>query len=195
MEIELQRIGYNPRVSTDSFAANLVINGVKAATINKKGAETMYYPVNAEGEKLTAKAEEFLKKQADPTTLADRIDKLFSNYLAGLESKKFDKKVALMMKRNIVIGEPNKYMRMVQTGTPVEMLLKGAGRQMLVSLLAGRVIPTMSENERILNTNIPDDILKESGLSGGQLLGKAERTVSKEEKEPVKKARRPGVKI
>ncbi len=195
MEIELQRIGYNPRVSTDSFAANLVINGVKAATIKKKGNETMYYPVNAEGEKLTAKAEEFLQKQPDPTTLTDRIDKLFSDYLMGLESKKFDKKVALMMKRNIVIGEPNKYMRMVQTGTPVEMLLKGAGRQMLVSLLSDRVIPTMSESERILNTNIPDDILKESGLSGGQLPRKAERTVSKEEKEPVKKTRRPGVKI
>ncbi|MBK1439865.1 hypothetical protein JHJ32_07715 [Parapedobacter sp. ISTM3] len=181
MEIELRRISHHPRVSMEAFAANLFINGTKAATVSNNGLGTQYYPVDKNGEKLVTEAEQYVKKlpgeqklvdgrqQVVENTLGGHIDKLFAAYLAGIERKKFDKKVDVLAKRNIVIGEPGKYMRTIQTGTPIEMLLTGAGREVLTKLLSERAIPSLSENEAILNKNIPADILKNAGLTDGQM--------------------------
>lgn len=180
MEIELKRIGYNPRVDVNAFAANLFINGEKAAVITNKGSGTEYYPVDAQGAELVAQAEAHLKKQPGEkkvidgkeqtvrNTLTDHIDRLFAEHLAGIERKKFDKKVDLMAKQNIVIGEPGVYMRTYPMKTHIDMLTSPAGREMLASTIATKILPTMRENETILNSNIPQDVLKKAGLKDVQ---------------------------
>ena len=128
MEIELRKIAYNPRLDENAFAANLFINDVKAATVTNTGNGTQYYPVDTETSKLVVQAEDFLakqpgekkvvdgKEQTVKQTLSDRIDALFATHLADIERKKFDKKVDLLAKRNIVIGEPGKCKSSAKSG-------------------------------------------------------------------------------
>lgn len=197
MEIELKRIAYNPRLDENAFAANLFINGEKAATVNNKGNGTQYYPVDAETAELVAQAEEYMNKlpgekkvvdgeeQTVKQTLADRIDSLFAAHLADIERKKFDKKVELLAKRNIVIGEPGRYMRTHAMKAPVDVLVQGPGKAVVTETLAKRVLPTMSDNEQILNRNIPEEIFKEAGLDSKQ-FSKAE--LSADTKKTIKKS-------
>lgn len=196
MEIELKRIGYNPRLDVKAFAANLFINGEKAATVANNGNGTQYYPTDENGAELVSQAEAFLKKapgvrkeidgkeQVVKETLEERIDTLFSEHLSAIERKKFDKKVDLMEKRNIVIGDPGRYMRTYSMKSPVDMLVQGAGKILIIDTLKSRIIPEMQDNEKVLNKNIPPGILKEAGLTGSQQL-KTEQPV-----ETTKKANR-----
>lgn len=207
MEIELKRIAYNPRLGIDAFAANLFVNGQKAAMVSSTGSGTQYYPVDGKGAKLVAEAEEYAKKipidrkivdgreQDVMANLGTYIEKLFAIHLAEIELKKFDKKVDQVSKRNIVIGERGKYMRTVPTGTPIEMLQTGAGRQLLVKTISERALPTLSENERILNTNIPADILKDAGITDKHLPKQEQKNEVKTEQENTKKTKRQGTKV
>lgn len=182
MEIELKRIAYNPRLDENAFAANLFIDGVKAATVNKRDGNTQYFPVDAETTELVAKAEEYMKKlpaekkvvdgkeESVKRTLADRIDNLFADHLAGIERKKFDKKVDLLAKRNIVIGEPGRYMRSHAMKAPIDVLVQGSGKDLVTETLTKKVLPTMSDREKILNKNIPEEIFKEAGLDDKQFI-------------------------
>lgn len=192
MEIELKRIAYDPRLDESSFAGSLYINGEKAATVSRKNDSTKYLPVDEKGMELVSQVEEYLKKQPAEKkmvegkeqsvrpTLADRIDALFATYLEGIEQKKFNRKVDLIQKRNIVVGESGRYMRTIPTNALVNILVKGNNKEVINDILVKKVIPSMSETEVILNNNIPAIILKEAGLKPEQYLNKeAEHTVKK----------------
>ncbi|OJV55333.1 MAG: hypothetical protein BGO31_20600 [Bacteroidetes bacterium 43-16] len=182
MEIELRKITYNPRLDEDSFAANIFINGQKAAIANRKNGRLLYYAVDDRGIDLVEQAQQYLKKQPrekglidgkEPMIsdlLSDKIEHLFATYLMAIERKKFDKKVELMQKRNIVIGEPGRYMRTVPTKTQVNLLVTEGYKDLILDILTNKVLPSMSGNEKILNTNIPVIILKETGLKTEQYL-------------------------
>lgn len=201
MEIKLNRIGYNPRLGINAFAANLMVDGKKAAIVSNKGEGTEYYPVNEEGASLVESAEKYMKtlpkesktidgkEQQVAQTLAGKIDKLFAQYLAEIENKKFDKKVELMQKQNIVYGQHNKYMRTHSMKTPIKMLLTGRGKDLLIDALSKKILPEMSHEERILSTNIPADILKAAGFKELQQAATAniEKKVAK--KKPGQKLR------
>src|SRR5690606_16690347 len=81
-----------------------------------------------------------------------------------------DKKIDLVEKRNIVIGEPGRYMRTHAMKAPVDMLVQGAGKALIIDTLKSRIIPEMQENEKVLNKNIPAGILKEAGLTDGRYI-------------------------
>ena len=197
MEIELKRIAYDPRLDERSFAGSLYINGEKAATVSRKNDNTKYLPVDEKGMDLVSQVEEYRKKQpiekkivdgkeqSVRPTLADQIDALFAIYLEGIEQKKFNRKVDLIQKRNIVVGESGRYMRTIPTNAQVGILVKGNNKEVIKDILVKKVIPSMSEKEVILNTNIPGAILNESGLKPEQYLNKEPEQVVKK---PVKKS-------
>lgn len=198
MEVELRRIAYNPRLDENSFAANLFVNGDKVATVNRKNGIIQYYPLNEDTAQVVTQAEEHFKKlpgekkvidgkeQLTKQNLSNYIEGLFAEHLANIERKKFDKKVELLAKRNVVIGEPGIYWRTHAMNGAVDVLNKGAGRDLLVETLAKKILPNMRENEIILNKNIPVEILKEAGLSEQQY---GIETASKKEQKAEKKNR------
>lgn len=189
MEIELKKITYNAQLDDDAFLANLILDGEKAGTVTRKDGKTQYYATEEAGMDLITKAEEYVKKlpaekklvdgkeQAIKQTLADKIDGLFASYLAGIEQKKFDRKVQLIQKRNIVVGESGRYMRTIPTKALINLLVQGNNKVVISDILAKKVIPTLTEKEIILNTNIPEGLLKEAGLKEGQYISnKAEKS-------------------
>jgi len=194
MEIELKRIGYDPRLDESAFVANLHVNGEKAAMVNSRAGNTQYYALDEKGADLVAQVEEYLKKQPGEKrmvdgkeqvvkqTLTGRIDALFGEYLAGIELKKFERKVQLMEKQNIVIGEPGRYMRTIPTKAQVSILVNGNNKDLIMELLTKKAIPSMTEGEKILNTNIPTGILKEAGANADQLIDN-----NKQELKPAQK--------
>lgn len=198
MEVELRRIAYNPRLDENSFAANLFVNGDKVATVNRKNGVIQYYPLNEDTAQVVTQAEEHFKmlpgekkvidgkEQLAKQNLSSHIDGLFAEHLANIERKKFDKKVELLAKRNIVIGEPGIYWRTHAMNGAVDVLNKGAGKELLIETLAKKVLPSMRESEIILNKNISAEILKEAGLSENQY---ATGTVGKKEQKVEKKNR------
>ncbi|MNU20671.1 hypothetical protein D3C71_89200 [compost metagenome] len=175
MEIELKRIAYNPRLDENAFAANLFIAGEKAATVNNRNGSTQYFPVNERGMELVTEAEEFLKKlpaekkivegqeKTIKQSLTTQIEKLFANHLESIEQQKFNKKVELLQKRNIVFGVPGKYQRTHLMATPIDVLALSPGGQALISeAISKKIKPVMLEMEQILNTNIPKNVLIET---------------------------------
>ncbi|TYR37464.1 hypothetical protein FXV77_05520 [Sphingobacterium phlebotomi] len=201
MEIEIKRIAYNPRLDENSFAANLFINGEKAATVNCKNRMTKYYALDGKGLELVKQAEDFIKKlpgekkvidgkeQTVKPTLIDHIDGLFNKYLNDIKLKKFDKKVDQIQKKNIVIGEYGRYTRTHPVKELTGLLLQDQGREILKQTITNHVIPTMSENEQILNNNISETILKAAGLKQPQY-----RKGETDQKEKVSNQKKTGMK-
>ncbi|AOM80028.1 hypothetical protein [Pedobacter steynii] len=187
MEIEIKRISFNPRIDAQSFAANLVVDGVKAGNIVSNSAGTQYYPVNENGQALIEKAEKFCEKLPAKTITVDGkpqevkqnlpafIGDLFATHLQTLEKIKYDKKVDIAMKQNIVIGEPLKYIRTVPTKSPISLLAQTTkGQEFLSEIISRQVLPGLSANEKLLNTNISEDILKAAGLKQDQYVRRAD---------------------
>jgi hypothetical protein len=187
MEIEIKRISFNPRIDAQSFAANLVIDGVKAGNIVSNNAGTQYYPINESGQSLIEKAEKFCEKLPAKTITVDGkpqdvkqslrafIGDLFTAHLETLEKVKYNKKVDLAMKQNIVIGEPFKYTRTVPTKAPISLLAQTTkGQELLSDIITRQVLPGLSANEKLLNTNIAEDILKAAGLKQDQYVKQSE---------------------
>lgn len=202
MEIEIKKVSFNPRIDAHSFAANLVIDSVKAGNVVSNHAGCEYYPTNETGQVLIEKAEKFCEKlpvktitvdgkqqevkQSLPTFIAD----LFAAHLETLEKIKYDKKVDVAMKQNIVIGEPLKYIRTIPTKAPVSLLAQTTnGQQLLMEIINRQVLPSLSANEKLLNTNIPEDVLKAAGVKEGQ-YGKQSEQHQEQSKQQVKKQSR-----
>ncbi|MBB1642708.1 MULTISPECIES: hypothetical protein [Sphingobacterium] len=183
MEIEIKKVSFNPRIDTHSFAANLVIDGIKAGNIVSNHMGTHYYPLNDKGHALIEKAEKYCAKlpaksivvdgkpQQSAQSLKSLIGDLFSAHLERLEHAKYFKKVDVAMKQSIVIGEPTKYIRTVRTKAPIDILTKSeSGTELLKSTIIQEVLPTLSDNEKLLNSNIPVIILKAAGLKEDQFI-------------------------
>lgn len=203
MEIEIKRISFNPRIDTQSFAANLVIDGVKAGNITSNSSGTQYYPVNENGQELIEKAEKFCEKLPAKSATVDGkpqdvkqnlqtfIGDLFVAHLETLEKVKYNKKVDIGMKQNIVIGEPLKYIRTVPTKSPISLLAQTTkGKELLSDIITRQVLPGLSANEKLLNTNIAEDILKAAGLKQDQYVRKADLHQDLPKQQPKKQGRK-----
>lgn len=194
MEIEIKKVSFNPRIDKQAFAANLMIGGVKAGNVVGNRTGIQYYPVNEKGQALIEKAEKYCEKlpaktitvegkeQQLPQSLTTYIDDKFASHLEMLEHVKYSKKVEAAMKQNIVIGEPLRYIRTVRTKSPIDVLTKSkGGTDLLLATILEEVLPGLSANEKLLNSNIPVSILKEAGLKESQYVKQSAEYVMKQE--------------
>ncbi|WP_433903239.1 hypothetical protein [Sphingobacterium puteale] len=193
MDIEIKKVSFNPRIDKQSFAANLVIDGIKAGNIVSNHSGTQYYPVNQKGQALIEKAEKYCEKlpaksitvegkqQQSAQSLQSLIRDLFVVHLERLENARYFKKVDVAMKQNIVIGEPLKYIRTVRTQAPIDILTKSQGGvDLLTATITQDVLPSLSDNEKLLNSNIPVSILKAAGLKEDQFIKQSAEYVMKQ---------------
>ncbi len=95
----------------------------------------------------------------------------------------FQKKLKRYTDNHIVIGIPDPLFRTLRLKFPIDLLLvHPKGEAVLTNIIKEKVIPNLSENEKVLNANIPEKVLKDAGLSENQYI-QTETKLRKEERQ------------
>lgn len=179
MNIELKNIKHFPSLSqeTEAFTASLYIKGKHAGCAKNvgHGGSTDYYAKDAKGKELIRDAEDYtksFKKLDDPfinMALEEKIDDLLYDHLQKKELEKFNKKLAKITDSGIAYGIPNHSYSYFTFNHSMEKFLSSIkGIEHVKNLIKDKIIPQLGKDKIILNTNIPEKILLESGLKKGQ---------------------------
>lgn len=199
MNIELKNIKYYESFSEETlaFQASLYIEGKRVGTAKNdgRGGPTYYDGDNKEGRELIRQAEQFAKALPDkhypkddhmeafsiPMTLEHHIDDLLNDYLGKKELEKIQKKVAKDMEKGIVFGKPNDYSWSVQTyNVPLQQVLSHpTGPESVTNTIAKHIFKELKDGVKILNTNIPESVLKNAGLFADQYIRPAVADIQK----------------
>lgn len=189
MKIELKNIEYSPALSeeTIAFAANLYINGVHAGFASNRGhgGSTDYYHKDERGRALIKDAEaycqtlppiqfpadEYMEGFKIDSTLENHIDRLLSQWVDEKESARFRKALSKAMQQGIVFGTPDQEFRTIKFKRPIDELLRlPNGQAAIVNVLRSKIVPTLWEQDLILNTNIPEVLFDEAGIPPERLV-------------------------
>jgi hypothetical protein len=205
MEIELKNIQYREKQSEESYAfsANLYIEGqlVGTASNRGRGGPTAYLSIDENGRKLISDAEIYIATLPSDKlsgnvyfsmahNLDSYIDHRVAEYLLEKEQKEFRKKIEGYMKKGIVVGIPDKTFGMWKFTDPLEKILSHPdGHEVLIRALIKNIIPTLSDGELILNTNIPESIFRAVGLKENQYVKQFSKdsVIKKNKKKPGRK--------
>ncbi|MFP3596881.1 hypothetical protein [Chryseobacterium sp. SIMBA_029] len=207
MKIELKNIQYSEALSeeTPAFAANLYIEGKKAgvASNHGHGGPTDYWADDENGKLLIEKAESFCKslpseefKSGDKTysikmNLENYLDELIGKYLLDRDIKRFNKRIEKEMERGIVVGIPDTFYSVWRFKMPLPNYLKNAsGLEFIKSALIKQIIPTLKEGKIILNTNVPEKVFREAGLSEQQYAKQVSKEAVKNNEKNIRKGRK-----
>jgi len=190
MNIELKNIYVNQRMSRETtlFEANLYINGVKVgyAENDGQGGSTNYRATTEEGRALIKEAEKYCKTLPDKIvpydndgkketftikmSLEQKIDDLVDEFIVAYDKKqsenRFDKKMAKDMENGILIGVPGQRAYTVQKyNQPISKILETPHyRAALKTSIASKILPSMEDGFKILNTNIHAEDLRMLGV-------------------------------
>lgn len=179
MNIELKNIKHSPSLSeeTEAFTASLYINGKHAGYAKNagRGGATNYYDKDAKGKELIKQAEDYTKTFKEPDdpfinmALEEKIDDLLYDHLQKKELEKFNKKLAKITDNGIAYGIPNDSYSYFTFNHSMEKFLSiNKGIEHIKNLIRDKIIPKLGTDKIILNTNIPEKLLLESGLKKGQ---------------------------
>lgn len=202
MKIELKNIKVSEHLSeeTNAFTANIYINGTHAgiASNHGTGGPTNYQPVSERGKQLIREAEDYCSKLPQEhfthageeysieMNLEHFIDNLLEKNLQEKELQKFRYKIEKASENGIVFGVPDDSFKILGLKFPVGLLLVHPnGPQRLTDIIRTRVLPELKDGVVILNTNIPEKIMKDAGLTDNQFT--ASLTKEKQKKSPKKR--------
>lgn len=191
MKIELKKIQHNKRMSqeTEAFSADLYIDGKNAGVAYNSGhgGPADYEAHNAQGIKLITEAEAYCLKlppmeiqeyEGDFTltmNLEVFIDNLLTDHLQQQELQRFNKKMEKDMLTGIVIGTPDECYSVLPSNRPLKVILESQdGPATMGRLLEQYVLPKLKDGKILLNTNIPEDLLKAANLKADQYVKPAE---------------------
>lgn len=177
MKIELKKIAFYERMSeeTNAFTADIYVNGVKTgyAKNDGRGGCTWYHAFEGK-ENLLKEAEAYAKTLPPiPYDFGDRkttievdleflINDLLEKHLATKENAKFAKKREKACLTNIVYGVENgaSYKSVGWKNFTIEQLLKMPKGVEAIKNAIVKVKGELKEGEKILNKNIPEELLK-----------------------------------
>jgi hypothetical protein len=180
MEFTLKKIEYSERMSeeTSCYYAELYIDGVKVAYVKNEGTggETCIRPYNVGYRDIIEKAEAYLREQPEKEqgfdghkymhrdSLEDVCDNLLYDWLKEKDVRKFRNKLLKDQEKNICIGIPDQEYSMYKMNTPFAKVFSTPSyRAAFIKNLrdlkrAGKI----DGKRKILNTNIPQDIIDEA---------------------------------
>jgi len=188
MEIILKNIYVSERLSkkTMSFQATLYINGYKVGVVSNEGqgGAMLYHPLEDKGNMLIREAEVWCR-QLPPIVFEDTIidgkpmtipmeleiylDDMITAWLEQKDQVKFRRKMEKEMPTAILFGIPGKTFRVLKYRTPIACMIRfNKGVERLRLDIHKLVMPLLQENEKILNTNIPERIVKKLGVEDGK---------------------------
>lgn len=198
MIVKLKNIYVCDELSEQSaaFQAELYVNNIKAGVAENKGqgGPTQYIAQSEEGRKLLRDAEEWCKGRppficndilvdeqpfAIPITLELILDQQLADYLRVLDERRLHRKMASDMEDGILFGLPGTGYSKLSFKVPLTTVLAGeAGAKLLQSLLHDKVLPQLRDGEKILNTNLPIEVLAKLNVPDDKIV----RPTAKEER-------------
>lgn len=188
MKIELKKIHHSEQLSeeTHAFTADLYINGTHAgyAKNNGRGGATYYQAKDEKGKVLIKEAEKYcaeLPPRNDEDQLLDDlswdmdlgqyIDDLLHLYLEKKEIDRFNSKLNKRMLDGLVFGIPDQSFRGFVYPIPmIQLLARPKGPEIVLKDLTEKVLPLLTDGNKLLNTNIPESIIKTAGLNEQQYV-------------------------
>jgi hypothetical protein len=168
MKIELKNIEVYDRMSeeTIAFVADIYINDFKAgfAKNDGRGGPTFCQGYNAEGYDLIRKAEAYCKTLPPQVFPAIEqggqpfsIPMTFDDYVDDLVSKfQFERD----MKRGILVGKAYNQYYLMEFNHPIDTILKNRSGVEFIKKTVRDVAGRLEEGQRILNTNLPDEVMQ-----------------------------------
>ncbi|MEZ2442808.1 hypothetical protein AB6805_13885 [Chitinophaga sp. RCC_12] len=185
MKIELKSIRLNDDLSFDSFSftANLYVEHKRVATVidDGMGSEYRYENIEPENRLLFHNAEQHVKslqtsteteapsKSNEPLPAHYALDQYLYELLCAHVERLDQRKLNTIIKNGIAYGGGKISYRFVKFSNPVSELLKtDKGISTIEWALNKRVLPKIEPGEKILNKNIPEDIIKRAGFSEDQ---------------------------
>ena len=190
MEIILKNIYVGERLSKErtTFQATLYINGYRVGTISNEGqgGAIIYHPLEDKGNFLIRKAEAWCRKLPPaiysdtlinekpvtiPMELEIYLDNIITGWLQQKDLEKFRRKMEKEMHTAILFGIPDKTYKVLKYKTPIESLIRyGIGVERLRQDIHKLVLPLLGEHDRILNTNIPTEVIRKLGVGPGKWI-------------------------
>ena len=188
MNIELKNIKHAPSLSeeTEAFTASLYINGKHAGYAKNAGhgGSTDYYHKDASGKELIKQAEEYMKSFTKPDdrfinmALEEKIDDLLYEHLKKKDLKKLTSIVNKAMLTGIVYGMPDRAVWNIKYDIPIVKILSfSKGPLDIMNAIKDKLLPHLKDGNRLLNTNIPESIIKAAGLKEDQYVKPAIRDI------------------
>ncbi|MBK1439862.1 hypothetical protein JHJ32_07700 [Parapedobacter sp. ISTM3] len=184
MKIELKKIEHSERLSeeTEAFSADLYIDGKKVGTASNRGhgGPTDYGADSKEYQELIRKAEAYCEtlppqkftsggeQYTIEMNLERYIDDLLYDHLKEKDVQKFRKKAERAMVKGFVIGVPDKEFVQIYFKVPLMEIYRQKGGDYLIGMVEKHVLPELKDGRILLNTNIPETVLKQAGLREGQ---------------------------
>lgn len=172
MKIELKNVKVYAGMSeeTTAFVADLYINDYKAgqAKNDGRGGTTFCQAYNTEGFELMQKAEAYCKAlppkiisslhpAGEPFTVAMSLD----SYVDDLLLKSICEKA---MKKGIVFGTSYGKYSIMEFNFPLDTILKDPKGQDFLRKQIIEITSQLTEGQRILNTNLPEEILQAANI-------------------------------
>jgi hypothetical protein len=179
MVIQLKNVRVNEGLSRESlaFSATLYINGQRVGLINNNGngGETHYQPFDNRGATLIKEAVKWVGSfprklgateldgdgaRANGEKFRDHLEDIANGWWNGKELARFQRKVEKAMENGIVFGVPGKAYRVMKYTQPIAVIIgikRGVDR--LRQDIHKKVMPLLRRDEKILNTNIPMNII------------------------------------
>lgn len=184
MIIALKDVVISPSLSQKStaFRAEVWVNNYRAAIATNagRGDSTHLQPQDFKGLRMLKEAEEWVVSQELPVTqgpanagetstqkqdLASYVDGLLARYQQGLAIALLHRKIGSRMRQSIVFGVPDQSFREHGLETPITRILAVRnGTNALIGIITGKVVPFLGNGEKILNTNLPQEIMEKVGL-------------------------------
>jgi len=192
MNIELRNIKHSQFLSreTEAFTSNLYINNIHAGIAKNEGhgGPTHYYHINDKGRELIQLAEAFCLKLpakvypaskvmgvfALDMNLEHYIDDLLESHLQKKEHAKFEKKLNKAMEKGIMYGIPGESFQGIgYKSTIQELLATEKGVELIKNTIAKDILKDLKNGNIVLNTNIPEAILRDAGVAKDQYVKSA----------------------
>lgn len=195
MEIILKNIYTGERQSRDMtvFQATLYIDGYRVGVITNdgQGGATMYRPLDDKGIALIRQAEVWCRT-LPPMVLPDRmsdgkpvtipmelelyLDNIITEWLKRRDIEAFRRKAEKKMTRSILFGVPHKTFKEMTYGTLLTRLIHRPGWvDQLRDDIHRKVLPLLQDNEKILNTNIPQRVVERLDIPVGKWVGQSDK--------------------
>lgn len=162
---------------TTAFTADLYVNNKKLAFVKNdgKGGNTDYQLYKSDEAPLLKVAEAFCnnlpptvyhdlpskgKTLTIPMNLENYIDNLLDVHLQNKELEKFHKKMAKHQVDSILFGVPDKQYHRLKFMKPIADILRyQKGVETLLNTIQDKILPRLKKGERILNTNLPPELM------------------------------------
>lgn len=190
MKIELKNIRHFETLSeeTNAFTASVYIEGKRVGTAENtgKGGETFVRANDNRGRDLIDRAETYFKGLPPKhypgsggsegfslqLTLSSYIDDLLTEHLIQKDLDALQAKLKKAMEKGIVFGVPDGNGWYIQTyAVPFsEVLNHPNAPNIIANTIAKKIFSDLKDGVKILNTNIPESILKMAGLSSNQYV-------------------------